>query len=77
MNRVNKVKEIIRNYYSDAECGCFFTRNVVGDPMSTIYKDDEIMVDICYRYSYFEIFGLTEDEEDEVFAYYEALQKPD
>lgn len=77
MNRVNKVKEIIRNYYSDAECGRFFTRNIVGDPMLTIYADDEITVDICYRYSYFEIFGLTEDEEDEVFAYYEALQKSD
>lgn len=77
MNRVEKAKKIIRENYSDAEYGCFFTRNVVGDPMSTIYIDDDIMVDICYRYSYFEIFGLTDDEEDEVFAYYEALRKSD
>lgn len=77
MNRVEKAKKIIRENYSDADCGCFFTRNILGDPMLTIYADDEITVDICYRYSYFEIFGLTEDEEDEVFAYYEALQKSD
>lgn len=77
MNRVEKVKKIIRENYNDAQFGCFFTRNILGDPMSTIYMDNEIVVDICYRYEYFEIFGLTEDEEDEVFAYYEALQKPD
>ena len=77
MNRVEKVKKIIRENYNDAQFGCFFTRNILGDPMSTIYMDNEIVVDICYRYGYFEIFGLTEDEEDEVLQYYESLQKSD
>ena len=73
---MNKVKEIIRNYYSDSD-GHLSAHNAPGDPILEVYVDDETTVGVCYRYSHFEIFGLTEDEEDEVFAYYEALQKPD
>lgn len=40
----------------------FNTRNTVGDPMVTIYIEDDITVDYCEFYSYIEIFGLTREE---------------
>lgn len=40
----------------------FNTRNIAGDPMRTIYREDGIIVDICYYWGYLEIFGLTEEE---------------
>lgn len=73
--KLEKIKEIIKSNYKDAQCGCFFTRNIMFDPMTTIYRDAEITIDICYRYSYFEIFGLSYAEEEEVIKYYESLQK--
>lgn len=77
MNRLEKAKEVIKENFSDADCGLFFTNNSVGDTMFTIYEDDEIIIDICYSWSYFEVFGLTEEEEEELKNYYEELDKED
>lgn len=44
----------------------FDTRNIVGDSMVTIYDEDGITVDYCHDYSYIEIFGLTDEEFEEV-----------
>lgn len=40
----------------------FNTRNIVDDPMVTIYRDEDndITVDYCEDWEYIEIFGLTE-----------------
>ena len=73
ISRIDKVKNVIRNHYSDADCGLFFTPNRAGDPMSTIWKEDGVTIDICYEYQYFEIFGLTEEEENELLAFYDSL----
>lgn len=71
---MEKLKEIIKEYRKDAECGIFFTRNIVGDPMETIYIDDKYQIDICYGYAYFEVFGLDEKEEKELKEYYNKLR---
>ena len=73
ISRIDKVKNVIRNKYSDAPCGLFFTPNWVGDPMSTIWEEDGVTIDICYYYKYFEVFGLTEEEENELLAFYNSL----
>ena len=73
ISRIDKVKNVIRNRYSNAECGLFFTPNWVGDPMSTIWEEDGVTIDICYEYEYFEVFGLTEEEENELLAFYNSL----
>ena len=73
VSRIDKVKNVIRNRYSDATCGLFFTPNWVGDPMSTIWDEDGVTIDICYRYEYFEVFGLTEEEENELLAFYNSM----
>lgn len=38
--RIDKVKNVIRDRYNDADCGLFFTPNLAGDPMSTIWEED-------------------------------------
>lgn len=73
LSRIDKVKNVIRNRYSDAMCGLFFTPNWAGDPMSTIREEDGVTIDICYEYEYFEVFGLTEEEENELLAFYNSL----
>lgn len=73
ISRIDKVKNVIRNRYVEAECGLFFTRNLVGDHMSTIWEEDGVTIDICYDYEYFEVFGLTEEEENELLAFYNSL----
>ena len=73
VSRMDKVKDVIRNNYDDAMHGLFFTRNWIGDPMSTIWEEDGVTIDICYNYGYFEVFGLTEEEENELLAFYNSL----
>lgn len=72
-DKLGQAKLIIEQYYSLADYGIFFCRNMVGDPMYTIYEDEDLTIDICYEYSYFEVFGLTVDEEIELEDYYYSL----
>ena len=74
-NRLQAVKSLIREYINGGNCTCglFFTRNLVNDTMETIYEKDGIIVDVCYFWDYFEIFGLTEDEQAELTRYYDLL----
>lgn len=73
VSRIDKVKNVIRSSYTDAMCGLFFSTNWIGDPMSTLWEEDGMTIDICYNYEYFEVFGLTEEEENELFAFYNSL----
>lgn len=73
ISRIDKVKNIIRNRCNDAMHGLFFNRNWIGDPMTTLWKEDGVTIDICYNYQYFEVFGLTEEEENELLAFYNSL----
>ena len=70
-NRLCDVKGVILENIEDADCGIFFCRNCAGDSMENIYSHDGVEVDICYYYSYFEVFGLTKDEEKELERFYE------
>lgn len=74
MGRLEKAKEIIKENFSLYDCGLFNTRNLVGDPMSTIYDEDGLTIDVCYRYSYFEVFGLTDEEFEELKKFYVYLR---
>lgn len=70
---VEKVKEVIKNNIEDALYGIFDCRNVVGDPMETIYDEDGVKIDICRNWEYFEVFGLTNEEFAEIESFYEDL----
>ena len=73
----NRVKEKIKEYYDEASCGIFDTRNVVGDAMATIFHGKYIQLDICFSYSYFEVLGTTEEEFSKLYDYYQGLSKED
>ena len=73
MSKVEKVKEVIKEHIDYARCGIFDCRNYIGDSMTTIYENDDVQVDICYYWAYFEVFGLNDDEFKEVEKYYDTL----
>lgn len=74
-SNLDVAKEIIDKFFDIADCGLFNTRNLVGDPMTTVYDANGLVVDICYYYSYFEVFGLSPDEFKELSKYYNQKQK--
>ena len=73
INKLEKAKEIIKGYYENAKCGIFDSRNHIGDVMNTIYKDEGLMIDLCYAHEYFEVFGLSNAEFEELSEYYNSL----
>jgi hypothetical protein len=74
MSNLEKAKEIVKTHYSVADCGIFNSQNSVGDAMQTIYKGEGLTIDICYNYSYFEVFGLSDAEFEELERYYDSLE---
>ena len=73
MSNLEKAKEIVKAYYKDADCGIFDSRNAAGDSMSTIYASEGLTIEVCYGYSYFEVFGLSDAEFEELERYYDSL----
>ena len=73
MTNFEKAKKIIRENFSQAECGIYNTHNVAGDLMGTIYEEDGLRIDICVYYGYFEVFGLTDEEFEELKRFYNSL----
>ena len=75
MTNFEIAKDIITANIESATCGIFNVRNIVGDPMVCLHDDKNgLRVDICYYYSYFEVFGLTPDEFYELEKYYNKLK---
>ncbi len=70
-----KIKELIKEFVDVAEFGLFDTRNIVGDHMITIYKGKYFILDICFGYGYFEVFGTTHLEFWKLSKYYSKLIK--
>lgn len=70
---LEKAKEIIKTYFKDANCGIFNSHNNAGDRMETIYEDEVLTIDICYGWSYFEVFGLSIEEFEELEKFYFSL----
>lgn len=74
MTKLDIAKEIIKEHYEEADCGLYDTRNIVGDWMTTIYEDNGLTIDICYNYSYFEVFGLSNKDFEELLTFYASLK---
>lgn len=77
MNKLEIAKQIIKENYQIADCGLYNCRNLVGDPMTTIYNENGLTIDICYYYSYFEVFGLSNEEFEELQTYYYKIESGD
>ena len=67
---IDEIKKIIEEKIEDYDCGIYDTRNVVGDPMSTLYEGKYIQLGACYYFSYYEVFGTTKKEFKEIEEFY-------
>lgn len=63
--RIDEVKYFLKKLYPEG-IQIFNSRNIAGDSMCTIYDKDGISIDECFYYGYIEIFGVTEDEYNEL-----------
>ena len=68
---LKKVKQIIKQNIEDYDCGIFDTKNVAGDNMHNIFTGKYFTLDGCHYWSYYELFGTTEEEFKEIEVYYE------
>ena len=59
--RLIKLKKFLKGVFKK-KIQAFTTKNIVGDYMETIYNKDGIQVDYAPGYGYIEIFGLTDEE---------------
>lgn len=73
-DRLEVAKEVIKKYINNGDCGIFSTRNNCGDHMEILYKGDDLTIDICYYYHYFEVFGLNDNEFVELEKFYNELR---
>lgn len=74
MDKLETAKKIIKENFEYAKYGIYNRRNICGDRMTTIYDKDGLTIDICYGWSYFEVFGLSYDEFKKLEEYYKKLK---
>ena len=74
MKRIEKIKEFVKKNFDEYDCGMYFTPNTLGDPMRSLEIIDGVEILGCAYYSYFEIFGLNAEEENELLEYYKKLR---
>jgi len=71
---LNDIKEVIYNeerYGFVAHGGLFFSRNIAGDIMENVASfGNGVEVDVCRNYDYFEVFGLTKEEQKSLSEWY-------
>ena len=60
MNKIKKLKRFLQENYPNIQA--FNCRGWAEDEMEEVYHDDGIRVLYCYVWSYIEIFGLTDEE---------------
>lgn len=65
MDKMNKIKKFLKNIF-DNGIQAFDTRNIVGDYIINIYNEDGVSIDYAPGYEYIEIFGLTDEEYQEL-----------
>ena len=75
LTKLDIAKIIISERISSADLGIFNSRNIFGDPMTTVYRGNHLTIDICYPYAYFEVFGLSEKEFEELVDFYEIKRE--
>lgn len=73
MTKLERAKKIIEENINDASLGIFDCGNLAGDWMVDLNDDDDFKVKICYDYEYFEVFGLSDSEFEELKEYYDDL----
>lgn len=83
MDALERAMNIIKENICDdghypIDGGIFNTKSITfgdekPDAKCTLYKDDDIQVDVCYEAGYFEVFGLNEKEFEKLERHYYGL----
>lgn len=63
-------KQIVKENCHAACHGMYNCRGTAEDTMNTLYDDGELRIDICYGWSYFEVFGLSPNDFAELERFY-------
>lgn len=72
--KLERAKKIIEKYWQVARFGIYNTPSLADDKRDTIYEEDGLTVLICYGWSYFEVFGLSLGDFDQLEKYYNKLR---
>lgn len=72
---LEKVKEVILKNLGNGMHGIRNTRNFVGDTMTNLLDEGGVVVDICYDWEYFEVFGLSQCEFEKLEEWYNNQRK--
>ena len=75
VSKLDIAKKVIRENTHEAMYGIFDCRNFLGDPMFNIYNEGGLVIDICYDYEYFEVFGLSDVDFSVLREYYDQLKE--
>lgn len=66
-DKLQKLWEFLQDYFKEYDCmPAYNCHTTAGDELETIYEEDGITVDWSYKWSYIEVFGLTEAEFEEL-----------
>lgn len=74
MSKLEIAKSVVLQFKDDAPCGIYCTRNCMGDIMTEIHRSAGLKIDFCKKFEYLEVFGLTDDEFEELRNYYDRIQ---
>jgi hypothetical protein len=72
-SELNAVREYLKDNLHQLDCGLFFTRNIIGDPMELTLNGKYIMMWTCWGCGYVEVFGLDSDEQSKLIDWYDQL----
>ena len=75
MSDLQKIKDVIKKYISDAKCGIYDCEGDPRDYKIKVYDDGEIVILVCRTYEYVEVLGLTDEEFKVVEKYYNSLRR--
>lgn len=77
MNRLQEIenaKKIIKLFYESGIInGLYKDKTFINDRIINLYKSKNIKLDMSLRYKYFKIFGLNDDEFNDILKYYKLL----
>ena len=74
MNKLNKIKEIIKKFYPLADNGIFNCSSIFGTPVDVVYDENDITININFDYAFIEVLGLADNEFKELKDFYNDLK---
>lgn len=75
MSKLDIAKEVISEYLPEGLCGIFDCLSREPDEKVPIYVSEGLVILFCWYWSYFEVFGLSDEEFKELENWYDMAVK--